>query len=240
MKPRIFLKEYSLAPQPNGRQPSLLVNPTAPSTMQIRLAETSEECERIFRFRYSIYVEEMGKPMPGADHVRRTLRDDLDERSTHLFAKRGDELIGAIRITWGADGLPEKFGNWYGLERFNGFPKEEISFTGRLMVSENLRSSAVSLSLAREAYRFGRERGIGFDFIHTTPNLIPFFERLGHRRYAPEFLDPDLGPRMPMVLVLGDLEHLDSCQSPFGNLARSLNHHRPEHAEWFKNEFFYL
>lgn len=205
--------------------------------MQITRAETSEECERIYQFRYSIYVEEMGKPMPGADHESRTLRDDLDERSTQLYARRGDELIGVIRITWGADGLPEKFVNWYGLERFKGFPKEEISFTGRLMVSESLRSSAVSLALAREAYRLGRERGVGFDFIHTTPHLIPFFERLGHRRYVPEFLDPDLGPRTPMVLLLGDLEHLESSHSPFGPLARTLNHHRPEHADWFRKEF---
>ena len=118
--------------------------------MQIIQTESDEQRERIFRFRYSIYVEEMGKPMPGANHEHRTLRDDLDERSTHLFAKRGDELIGAIRITWGADGLPEKFVNWYGLERFNGLPKEEISFTGRLMVAESIRSSVVSLALASE------------------------------------------------------------------------------------------
>lgn len=208
--------------------------------MQIIQTESDEQRERIYRFRYSIYVEEMGKPMPGADHERRTLRDELDERSTHLMALRGDELIGTIRITWGADGLPERFVNWYGLDRFGGFPKGEISFTGRLMVSEGLRSSAVSLALAREAYRLGRERGVGFDFIHTTPALIPFFERLGHRRYASEFLDPDLGPRTPMVLVLGDVGHLDSCRSPFGSLARELNHHRPEHADWFKNQFPHL
>lgn len=205
--------------------------------MQIIQTASDEQRERIYRFRYSIYVEEMGKPMPGADHERRTLRDELDERSTHLMALRGEELIGAIRITWGADGLPGRFVNWYGLERFGGFPKEEISFTGRLMVSEGLRSSAVSLALAREAYRLGRERGVGFDFIHTTPTLIPFFERLGHRRYGSEFLDPDLGPRTPMVLVLGDMGHLDSCRSPLGPLARELNHHRPEHAEWFRNQF---
>lgn len=208
--------------------------------MQIIQTDSDEHRERIYRFRYSIYVEEMGKPMPGADHERRTLRDELDERSTHLMALRGEELIGTIRITWGADGLPARFVNWYGLDRFDGFPKKEISFTGRLMVSEGLRSSAVSLALAREAYRLGRERGVGFDFIHTTPALIPFFERLGHRRYASEFLDPDLGSRTPMVLVLGDVRHLDSCRSPFSSLARELNHHRPEHADWFRNQFPHL
>lgn len=208
--------------------------------MQIIQTESDEQRERIYRFRYSIYVEEMGKPMPGANHECRTLSDELDDRSTHLMALRGDELIGTLRITWGADGLPARFSDWYGLERFKKFPQEEISFTGRMMVSAGLRSSVVSLALAREAYRLGRERGVAFDFIHTTPALIPFFKRLGHRRYASEFLDPDLGPRTPMILVLGDLGHLDSCNSPFGSLARELNHHRPEHAEWFKKEFHSL
>lgn len=203
--------------------------------MKIIEAASDEQIGRIFRFRYAIYVEEMGKPMPGADHAGRILKDELDDRSTHLMALVGDELVGSIRITWGADGLPERYVDWYGLDKFSVFPPSDFSFTGRLMVLENLRSSAVSLALAREAYRRGRERGVAFDFIHTTPRLIPFFEKLGHRRYAPEFLDPDLGPRTPMVLVLTDLDHLSGCQSPFGILARSLNHVRPEHVEWFRS-----
>jgi predicted GNAT family N-acyltransferase len=203
----------------------------------VTIAKTAEEYERIFRFRYSIYVEEMGKPMPDADHTHRVLYDDLDDRSTHLYAQREGEVIGAIRIIWGSDGLPAKYLNWYGLDRFSSIPQEEISFTGRLMVSEKLRSSVVSMVLARQAYCLGRERGISFDFIHTTSDLVPFFERLGHRPYTSEFIDPDLGSRMPMVLALGDLAHLQACQSPFASLAVSLNHHRPERVVWFRNEF---
>lgn len=202
----------------------------------IRQAETDEERQRIFRFRYAIYVEEMGKPMPGANHEQRILQDDLDARSTQLYVERDGDIAGAVRIIWGRDGLPPAYSNWYGLERFRAFPSSEISFTGRMMVAEKYRSSPLAVSLGREAYRRGHENGVGFDFIHTTPPLVPFFERLGHRRYNGDFLDPDLGPRTPMVLVLEDLAHLERCQSPFANTARQWPN-RPEPAAWFNREF---
>ena len=202
----------------------------------IRQADTDEEWKRIFRFRYAIYIEEMGKPMPGADHEQRMLRDDFDARSSQLYIERDGDIAGVLRIIWGRDGLPPAYVNWYGLDRFQQFSPSEISFTGRMMVAEKYRSSPLAASLAREAYRLGRERGVAFDFIHTTPPLVPFFERLGHRRYNGDFLDPDLGPRTPMVLVLEDLVHLERCQSPFANTARQLQN-RPNPAAWFSREF---
>ena len=202
----------------------------------IKQADTEEERERIFRFRYAIYIEEMGKPMPGADHERRMLRDEFDARSTQLYIERDGDIAGVVRIFWGRDGLPPAYVAWYGLGRFQPFPTSVISFTGRMMVAKKYRSSPLAASLAREAYRLARECGVAFDFIHTTPPLIPFFERLGHRRYNRDFLDPDLGPRTPMVLVLEDLAHLERCQSPFLSTARQLQN-RPDHAAWFNREF---
>lgn len=202
----------------------------------IREAGMEEERQRIFRFRYVIYIEEMGKPMPGANHKQRILQDDFDARSTHLYVEREGEIVGAVRIIWGHDGLPPPYVNWYGLERFHLFSPREISFTGRMMVADKFRSTLLAASLAREAYRRGRENGVVFDFIHTIPPLVPFFERLGHRRCNGDFLDPDLGPRTPMVLALEDLPHLERCQSPFANAARQWPN-RPDSAAWFEREF---
>lgn len=202
----------------------------------IREAITEQERQRIFRFRYAIYVEEMGKPMPGADHEQRLLQDELDARSTQLYVERTDEIAGAVRITWGRDGLPPAYVGWYGLDRFRVFPPAAISFTGRMMVAGKHRNGPLAASLAREAYRRGLEHGVAFDFIHTTPPLIPLFERLGHRRYHGDFIDPDLGPRTPMVLVLEDLEHLEKTKSPFISTAAQWQK-RPAPAEWFHREF---
>jgi predicted GNAT family N-acyltransferase len=208
----------------------------AKSPALVREATTGEELERICRFRYSVYVEEMGKPMPGADHERRCLQDDLDGRSTHLFAEREGEIIGTVRIVWGCDGLPPAYIGWYGLERFQVFPESAISFTGRLMVAGKHRHGPLALLLAKEVYRRTLERGVAFDFIHTTHPLIPFFYRLGYRRYRNDFVDPDLGPRTPLVMVLLDLEHLLNCSFPFLSAAKQLSQ-KSDPVDWFRREF---
>ena len=202
----------------------------------IKQASTETERQRIYRFRYNIYIEEMGKPMPDADHERRMLHDEYDPRSIHLYAERDGEIAGALRLIWGRDGLPPVFVDWYGLEMFREFSPTEISFTGRLMAAKQYRSSLLGVSLAQEIYRIARESGLAFDFIHTTQPLVGYFERLGYRRYKSDFLDPDLGPRTPMILVLQDIAHLETCQSPFLRTAHQLTN-SPESADWFKERF---
>ena len=45
--------------------------------IQIRIAETAADRERSFRFRYVIYVEEMGRKQTYADPVRRQIEEPL-------------------------------------------------------------------------------------------------------------------------------------------------------------------
>lgn len=183
-------------------------------SITIRQAETSEDREQVFRFRYEIYVKEMGKPMPGADRARWMLYDECDERATHLMALDDEELVGSLRIIWGSVEIPDCYHDWYDLAGFGEFPTTAFSFTGRLMVKPGMRNSLTASALASEAFRLGCQRGAKFDFIHTTPPLVRLFERLGHRRYRTDFVDPHLGPRVPMVLTLEDREHLERCRSP--------------------------
>lgn len=85
-------------------------------------------------------------------------------------------------------------------------------------------------------YRIGCHIGVLFDFIHTTPPLVRFFERLGHRRYKSDFIDPQLGARTPMSLVLQDIKHLETCHSPFLNIARRYEN-GSDSAQWFQKAF---
>jgi hypothetical protein len=58
----------------------------------IRLAETAEEREQVFRLRYETYVAEMNAFISTADHAARRLKRALDERSELLNAYAGGEL----------------------------------------------------------------------------------------------------------------------------------------------------
>jgi hypothetical protein len=70
----------------------------------IKLAETSEERELVYRLRYDTYVAEMPGFASVADHVTRQLTDEHDEHSQLLGAYAGEHLVGTMRLTFGADG----------------------------------------------------------------------------------------------------------------------------------------
>ena len=68
----------------------------------LRIAETREERESIFRLRYNVYVNEMNKFTSYADHQCGLLYDLQDDYSKHLyFTDDGDKVIGSLRLQTG-------------------------------------------------------------------------------------------------------------------------------------------
>ena len=61
--------------------------PPAADDIQIGLATTRDDREAIYRFRYRIYVEEMGRYGSIADHQGKRLVED-DDTAGHLIAAR--------------------------------------------------------------------------------------------------------------------------------------------------------
>ena len=76
--------------------------------LEVRVAETAEEREAVFRVRYDIYVEEMGRYRSVADHERRRLVDPEDDTSWIIYATDGADVVGSMRITWGGDGFSSR------------------------------------------------------------------------------------------------------------------------------------
>lgn len=65
----------------------------------VALAISEAERQEVFRFRYAVYVEEMGKSPPDANHDRRELMDRFDA-SASLYVLRDGEgaLVGTLRF----------------------------------------------------------------------------------------------------------------------------------------------
>jgi hypothetical protein len=95
---------------------------------RIAFASTSDERERIFRFRYRIYVQEMGKQPSYADHVNSRLCDDMDNDAAAIgYAAAGDEIIATIRWNQGAaQTIPEQWKKIYALDRFSRYAPEAL------------------------------------------------------------------------------------------------------------------
>ena len=64
---------------------------------EIRLATTAEEREQVFKLRYSIYVEEMGKSQHYADHKHKKVEEPLDSSANIFAAFQNGRVVGTIR-----------------------------------------------------------------------------------------------------------------------------------------------
>lgn len=201
------------------------------------VASTPSEKEEVYRFRYSIYVDEQRKSLSYADHGEKSLTDELDASSTILYIKHEGEIIATLRKSWG--GISEYSTDLvkaYDLMMFDAFPSHTMCITSRLMVHPSFRPTAALSALFAHAYKISRERGCRFDFCNCAVERVPLMLRLGYRRYKPNFIDPDVGERVPLVGLYEDIEYLHKVRFPF--IDEALRWSNPvETSAWFAATF---
>lgn len=182
----------------------------------LRVAQTEEERVRVFRFRYDVYVKELGRGVNLADHERGELRDEMDATARILYAEQDDRITGTVRWNRLSETTPPSaWREWYQLDRFQFLPAFMLSVTSKLMVVPEQRGSRLGLRLAVATYLEGLRSNIQLNFIHTSADLVPFFERLGYHQLNGTIHDPHAGERTPMYLSLLNIEHLRKMRSPF-------------------------
>jgi len=104
---------------------------------EFKMATTEEEKQRIFRFRYKIYVEEMNRPTH-ADHDKRIITDFMDETGYLFYTPLEGDLIATARVNFLKDG-PIEFEGEYKLQKIPTY-KDAISTTTKLMISPEYRN----------------------------------------------------------------------------------------------------
>ena len=207
--------------------------------MNLVFREVTEAPERdaVARLRYRIHVAELGKRPAEADHAREMLVDRHDDDSVLLAAFDGNAPVGTVRLTPGT-AIPPGSAWWsfYQFDAYADYDDHARSVTSRLMVLPELRGTLVAAQLLAMAYQRGRELGTVFNFMHCAPCLVAVHEQMGFRRYTNGAQDPEVGYRIPMVLVADDRSYLSSQRSPFAGL--SLKYPAdPGNAAWFTQRF---
>lgn len=199
-------------------------------------AVTADDRRRAYALRYSVYVDEMGKVLAGADHERRELRDPHDEHAEILCLEVEGEVVGTVRNVYADEFLPAEYVSWFSLPLFDGVPLREMSFTSRLMLAREHRGTSTIGSLLKANYIRGRERQVRYTFIHCAPALIPMYEMLGFRIYKRGLIDTGISQQVPMLLVADDAAHLEATGSPFARLAGGFPTRAPGDS-WFERRF---
>jgi hypothetical protein len=175
-------------------------------------ATTAEDREAVFRFWYSVYVEEMGRYRGVADHVRRELRDPEDDRSRIVFAREDGEVIGSYRLSWGGDGFSERQIRQYSLQPFlDELPNEWLVIGERTMVAESHRGGTVWTDLAMLAGPICDDQGAFVSFGACEPHLVSYYAQFNNRPYAMrQFVSEESGYLVPIISFAHGIE-------PFGD-----------------------
>jgi GNAT superfamily N-acetyltransferase len=206
--------------------------------LEITIAQTQTELEDLFRFRYRIYVEEFGFSPLEADHEEQMLRDKLDDYAISYVLRSQGRIVGSLRTLFLAD-LPDpcplikKFQLTPAIETFG---LSAICTTSRFMVAPELRHSRAIWKLMETAYQDAYQRGIRLNYGDCSPHLLPFYEHLGYRRYCSGYQDPSYGYKFPLLMLMGDLQRLETVRSPLRRLAR-LYADDWQIRQWFDNSY---
>lgn len=205
--------------------------------LDVVIANGPEEQAEVFRFRYRVLVEGMGRGFPNADHTSKQLTDIADKAALHICVKKQGKVAASLRVIVAPLAqLPLYMKERYGLAPFAGLMDLTVSFTDYLVVDTKQLDAKAANLLMTAAYKIATVQGSGFDFTNAAAGEVAVFERLGYRRYAENYQDPDFGSRIPMVLPTGDTGHLAQVRSPFLKISER-SEHDPELVNWFRRTF---
>jgi hypothetical protein len=203
----------------------------------IRRAESGEDLEKLYRFRYTVYVEEMGRPQRYADHEGRRIEEPLDATAANFIALKDDEVVGCLRWNGGRDTDFGEYVDLYDMRCAGPYFPEHCGTTTKLMVDAAHRRSVLPILLCRAGYTHARQQGLLADFMDCNPHLEQQFAAFGYRPYRSRVHHPEYGDVLPMLLVCVDQDHLLRVRSPLAPI-EAAHPRQPEVVQWFHQHVF--
>ena len=179
---------------------------------RIVVVDSAHLREEVYRFRYDVYVREMRRPQPDADHDGGRLVDTLDEGGLLLAALGpSGRVIGTLRANLFDEPGALDYERLYGLALTDA-ERRVTSLTTRMMVAPGYRGSGLALALARKRFKSAIATGLARDYMDCNDHLVPFFSRLGYRAER-RIVHPDYGEVTLMTCPV-DLDRLAALRSP--------------------------
>ena len=184
----------------------------------VQVATCDAQREAIYRLRYSVYVQEVGKPYPAADHAGGRLHDCIDAESLNLFAMREGEMVGAFRGTFDL-AIFQHCDPWSRIvaQLYRQYPdRRKIALASRLVVAHQERGrTRTAVALMCALYYFAREDGVDLCVCHTSERHLRLCARMGWRPFGQPFFHADSASvQIPLVLDVLDAAYMGEVQSP--------------------------
>ena len=201
----------------------------------VYVAETGAEREAVFSFRYSVYAEELGRKLGNADHGRRRVHDEEDDKPYTILLYTDDgagQLTGTVRLRrWEPGQVPAKDWQAFSMERFDGLSEMNTSEIGRLMIEPGHRGQLGLVSMVCAVYQlYAGELPADVAFINCAAGLVRHYRLLGFRTYAGRLVPTADGIEVPLVQIPSDrayLEQAGAFVAPFADVFYGPGQHTP-------------
>jgi hypothetical protein len=168
---------------------------------EIRIAESRENRDRVFRFRYESHIAEHGRWPTAGMRDRKILREVADEGATLLFAEWERRVAATLRLQIGP--IAPDLRSGLQASRFRKIPPGEIAVADQIIIARALRRTTLFVELLRAAEGEAALRGATALFCHATDDQAHFYTAIGFQFYAPAFSILEQGTRYPFVKGLG-------------------------------------
>ena len=186
------------------------------SALRIQTLYPEDDWALVRAFWYNVYVMEMKKQISHADHSKAQLEDiTLQDGQIHCVFS-GAELVATLRRNMVTELHPNS-AQWSdfrldSLKKLSGLSK--VSYSSKLIVSAEYRSSTIMARLVSHAYANACEIGLQIDLLYCLPRLVPLYKRLGFLTIPGSRYQKGVGVLIPMALLLNDIEYLKGIRSP--------------------------
>ncbi len=190
----------------------------------IHRATTREELEAVYRFRYTVYVEEYGRELGRDTQDREWVHDADDEKpySTILYSGSVDDMTGSVRLRhWRPGEVPQAEAEALSMHLFPDIDQRRVAEIGRFMIRRSLRGRLLLASFARAAYdQLAGEERSDLTFCYCSPGLVRYYRKLGARPFGGVLVPTVDGMMVPLVSVMSDHAYYRRMGSPLAPLVR--------------------
>ena len=182
--------------------------------LQIKIAQSREELEEVYAFRYSIYIQELNKTFLHHDDEKKILTDEFDDDAFHICVFHDEELIGALRLRYPKvnDMEMNQLSILMALQK-----KYKLSVLSRLMIKRKYRHTAAILSLMNYTYDKNIRDGIDFGVIEVENHLVAMYKKFGFHDIG-QHLNHHHLERTILFINGRDWKHFESIGSGFSEI----------------------
>lgn len=185
---------------------------------RVKIVTASEELKEIFAFRYSIYIEELGKTFIHHDNEQKILKDEYDDTAFHVCLYDNDNLVGTVRLRYPSVNDPE-------INRLAiPIPLQEkyrISVSSRMMLKKECRNTKAIVTLMNFVYDKNIRDGIDFGVIEVEKHLTRMYRSFGFHEIGTR-VNEYKQERVLMFVNARDWEHFKTIQSPYCNAFKTM------------------